>query len=41
MQKTDLKISLSQWDIFRIQRDKTPIGLNGEGGKPNLTDKGP
>ena len=30
-----------QWDILRIQRDKTPIGLHGERGKSNLTEGEP
>ena len=35
------KIFLFQWDIFRIQSGKTPIELHGEGGKSNLSEKGP
>ena len=27
--------------IFRIQSVKTPIGLHREGGKSNLSDRGP
>ena len=41
MQKTELKIFIYQRDIFRIHRDKTHIGLHGEGGKSNLSDRGP
>ena len=40
MQKNRIeKIFILQWDIFRIRRDKTPIGLHGKGKKSNLTDK--
>ena len=31
----------SFFNIFRIQSGKTPIGLHGEGGKSNLSDRGP
>ena len=42
MQKSRIKkIFNFQWDIFRIQSDKTPIGLHGKGGKSNLSDRGP
>ena len=42
VQKTDFeKIFIFQWDIFRIQSDKTPIGLHGKGGKSSLSDRGP
>ena len=37
MQKTELKVSIFQRDIFRIQSGKSPIGLHGEGGKSNLS----
>ena len=37
--KKGLKIFNYQWDVFRIQSDKTPIGLHGEGRKSNLSDK--
>ena len=39
MQKTELKNLY--WDIFVIQRNKTPIGLHREGGKTNFSDRGP
>ena len=42
MQETELKkIFIFQWDISRIQSGETPIGLHGEGEKPNLSDEPP
>ena len=42
MQKIELKkIFIFQRDIFRTASGKTPIGLNGEGGKSNLSVRGP
>ena len=38
--KQNWKIFIFQRDVFRIQSDKTPIGLHGEGGKSNLSDRG-
>ena len=35
------KIFIYQWDIFRIQSDKTLIESHGEGGKTNLSDREP
>ena len=40
-EKSSMRYLLFQWDIFRIQSDKTPIGLHGKGGKSNLSDRGP
>ena len=37
--KQNYKIFIFQWDIFRIQRDKTPIGLHGGGRESNLSDR--
>ena len=31
IKKQNWKFFIFQWDIFKIQRDKTPIGLHGEG----------
>ena len=39
MQKTELKNRLFS-DIFRIESDKTSIGLHVEGGKTNFSDRG-
>ena len=40
MQKNRIeKIFIFQRDIFTIQSGKTIIGLHGEGGKLNLSDK--
>ena len=41
MQKNRIeKIFIYEWGIFRIQSDKIPIGLHGEEGKSNLSDRG-
>ena len=37
--RTEKNLNFS-WDILRIQSDKTPIGLHGDGGKSNLSDRG-
>ena len=37
--KQNWKIFINQWDSFRIQSDKTPIGFHGEGGTSNLSDR--
>ena len=39
--KQNWKIFICPWDIFRIQSDKTFIGLHAEGGKSNLSERGP
>ena len=39
--KKNWKIFIYQRNIFRIQSDKTPIGLHGEGRMSNLSDRGP
>ena len=39
--KSGMQKTIFQRDIFRMQSDKTPIGLHGEGGKSNLSDRGP
>ena len=39
--KQNWKIFIFQWDILRIQNDKIPIGLHGEGEKSSLSDRGP
>ena len=35
------KPSFVQWDIFRVQRDKTRKELDGEGEKTNMSDSEP
>ena len=40
-QKTEYNSFIFQWDIFRIQSDKIPVGLHGEGGNLNLSDSEP
>ena len=39
--KQNWKIFILQWDTLRIKSDRTPIGLHAEGGKSNLSNKGP
>ena len=39
MKKNRIEKSLF-FNMFKIQSDKTPIGLHGDGGKSNLSDRG-